>query len=92
MHETTIIRKPLLTEKSTRLMGDTNTYSFEVDARASKDEIKSAIESLYKVRVLGVRTINRKAKQRRLRYGWVSMGQQKKAMVRLAEGDSIELF
>lgn len=92
MHETTIIRKPLLTEKSTHAMGEANTYTFIVDPRASKDEIKDAVERLYKVKVERVRTVTRKGKRRRLRYGWVDMGQHKKAMVRLRDGDTIELF
>ena len=92
MRDTVVIKKPLLTEKSTHLISETNTYTFVVDRRARKDQIKGAVERLYGVKVEDVRTITRKAKQRRLRYGWVESGQHKKAMVRLAEGSSIELF
>ncbi len=92
MHDTVVVKKPLLTEKSTHLINEDNTYTFVVDRRARKDQIKGAIERLYSVKVEDVRTITRKAKARRLRYGWVDMGEHKKAMVRLAEGSSIELF
>jgi len=88
---TYIIRKPLLTEKSTAAMAE-GTYTFEVDRRAGKREIKQAIESLYGVEVRSVRTINTKGATRRLRYGWVLGGDTKKAMVRLVEGQVIELF
>lgn len=92
MHDIHVIKKPLLTEKSTNAMNEENTYTFLVDRRASKDEIREAVERLYGVKVQGVRTVNRKGRSRRLRYGWVSMGEHKKAMVRLREGDEIELY
>ncbi|MFG0325837.1 MAG: 50S ribosomal protein L23 [Phycisphaerales bacterium JB037] len=91
MHPTYVIRKPVLTEKSTA-MAEENTYAFEVDRRSNKDEIKAAIEELYGVRVENVRTLMTKGRRRRLRYGWVNGGKVKKAMVRLAEGESIDLF
>jgi len=92
MHDTVIIKKALLTEKSTHLMNENGTYTFIVDGRACKDEIKSAVERLYKVRVESVRTITRKGHRRRMRHGWVQAGAHKKAMVRLHEKDAIELF
>lgn len=92
MHDTHVIKTPLLTEKSTNAVNEANTYTFLVDRRATKDQIKLAVERIYKVRVDDVRTVNRKGKRRRLRYGWVNVGDHKKAMVRLADGDMIELF
>ena len=87
-----VIKKPLVTEKSTFAMGERSQYAFEVDPRATKDDIKRAVEQLYKVKVVGVNTQNRKGKQRRLRYGLVVEPTTKKATVRLAEGQTIEMF
>ena len=87
-----VIKKPLLTEKSTFEMNEFGKYTFEVDRSASKDEIKDAVESLYGVTVVQVWTQNRKGKNRRLRYGWVKDGLTKKATVALKEGNVIELF
>ncbi len=92
MDSTQIVKKPLVTEKSTYEMNEHNRYTFLVDRRASKDEIKSAIERLYDVKVETVSTQNRKGKSRRLRYGWVKEGVTKKATVRLREGQAIDLF
>lgn len=86
-----IIRKPRVTEKSTIEM-ESNRYTFEVDTRASKDQIKAAIESLYKVKVESVNTQVRKGKDRRLKYGLITEKTQKLASVRLAEGNRIELI
>ncbi len=87
-----ILRKPLLTEKSTSLMEDLNVYAFEVGRRASKDDIKAAVESAFGVKVLKVTTQVRKGGSRRFRYGKVAENSWKRAMVRVAEGDTIELF
>ena len=87
-----IIKRPLVTEKSTFQMNELNQYAFEVDPRASKPEIKAAIEQIYKVRVVGVNTQVRKGKERRLKYGYVTAPASKRAMVRLHPDDTIELF
>jgi large subunit ribosomal protein L23 len=87
-----ILRKPLLTEKSTSLMEDLNVYAFEVDRRASKDDIKAAVEEAFGVKVLKVTTQVRKGGSRRFKYGKVAENSWKRAMVRVAEGDTIELF
>lgn len=87
-----ILRRPLLTEKVTGAMEDANVYAFEVDRRASKDEIKAAIEKAYGVKVLKVNTQVRKGGSRRFRYGKVAESSWKRAIVRVAEGQSIELF
>jgi len=87
-----VIKKPLLTEKNTYAMNEQGRYSFLVDRRASKTEIKSAVESLYGVKVAGVNTQVRKGRTRRLKYGPVEEPQTKKATVRLQEGQKIELF
>ncbi|VAX41285.1 LSU ribosomal protein L23p (L23Ae) [hydrothermal vent metagenome] len=92
MDATYIIKKPMLTEKSTEAMNEQGRFTFLVDRRASKDQIKDAVESIYGVKVVGVNTQVRKGKERRLKYGWVTETKTKKAIVRLAEGQTIDLF
>ena len=87
-----VIKRPLVTEKGTFAMNELNRYTFEVDPRASKTQIKSAIESLYKVKVAKVNTLTRRGKFRRLKYGLIQMPSIKTASVRLKEGSTIELF
>lgn len=92
MHASYVIKKPLLTEKSTTAMNEEGRYTFLVDRRASKDQIRRAVEELYGVKVTGVTTQLRKGRERRMRYGWVTEKVTKKATVRLADGEVIELF
>ena len=92
MDATYIIKKQMLTEKSTEAMNEQGRFTFLVDRRASKDQIKDAVESIYGVKVVGVNTQVRKGKERRLKYGWVTETKTKKAIVRLAEGQTIDLF
>ncbi|MCA9278479.1 MAG: 50S ribosomal protein L23 [Phycisphaeraceae bacterium] len=92
MDHSYVIKKPLLTERTTATMEAANQYAFIVDRRATKDQIRDAVASLYGVRVLKVRTSNQKGETRRLRYGWVKQATVKKAFVRLHEEDRIELF
>ncbi len=87
-----ILRKPLLTEKSTAQMDSDNVYTFEVDRRATKDDIKAAVEKAYGVKVEKVTTQVRKGGARRFRYGTVAENSWKRAAVKVAEGQSIELF
>jgi large subunit ribosomal protein L23 len=92
MHPSTVIKKPIVTERSTSAMADENRYTFLVDRRADKTTIKHAVETLYGVSVLAVTTQVRKSRERRLKYGYVQAPPSKKAIVRLAEGQTIELF
>jgi large subunit ribosomal protein L23 len=87
-----VIKKPIVTEKTTFAMNERKQYSFLVDNRANKQDVKRAIEQMYKVRVVGVTTQVRKGKERRLRYGLVTEATTKKATVRLHEDDVIELY
>jgi large subunit ribosomal protein L23 len=89
---TDVIKRPLLTEKSTFAQNELNKYAFVVDVKATKDDIKKAIETLYKVKVEKVNTNIRRASTRRLRYGTVFGKFTKKAVVSLKEGQRIELF
>lgn len=86
-----VIKRPLLTEKSTEAM-ELGQYAFIVDRRCSKTEIKSAVESLYGVKVTAIRTSLAKNKEKRTRFGYVKPAATKKATVRLRDGDVIELF
>jgi large subunit ribosomal protein L23 len=87
-----IILEPVVSEKSYDLIQDFNTYTFVVDKRANKTQIKQAIAEIFDVRVTRVNTINRKGKIKRT--GW-KMGKRadtKRALVTLAVGSSIDIF
>lgn len=87
-----VILAPVVSEKSYDLIEKNNTYTFMVDPRSNKSEIKSAVEQVFGVRVLRVNTMNRKGKLKR--QGW-KMGKRKdtkRAVVTLAPGNSIDLF
>tara|TARA_Y100000589_G_scaffold251386_1_gene239760 strand:- start:8001 stop:8303 length:303 start_codon:yes stop_codon:yes gene_type:complete len=86
-----VIRKPVITEKATNAL-DLNQYTFEVDHRAAKPDIKDAIESMFNVKVIGISTMNPPRRTRRLGKFAGKRSQIKKAIVRLAEGDKIQLF
>jgi large subunit ribosomal protein L23 len=92
MHATEIIRKPLVTEKATVGSAEYNRFSFEVDRRATKADIRRAVEELFKVRVLSVATQNRKGEVRRLKYGSVAGATVKRAIVKLHPDDRIDLI
>ena len=92
MHATEIIRKPLVTEKATVDSSEYNRYAFEVDRRATKADIRRAVEDLFKVRVVSVATQNRKGETRRMRYGSVTPAAVKRAIVKLHPEDRIELL
>lgn len=92
MEATTIIRKPIVTEKSTWASSMQNRYYFEIDRSAGKQEVKQAIESLYGVRVLGVAVQNRKGQSRRSRFGYWTTKNTKRAIVKVHPEDRIELF
>jgi large subunit ribosomal protein L23 len=87
-----VIKRPLLSEKSTYAMNEQKKFSFEVDVRATKTEIKDAIEKIYKVKVERINTVIEKHKTRRFKVGMHKPANTKKAIVRLAEGNTIELF
>ena len=87
-----VIIKPLVTEKGTHQSQTRNAYAFEVHTGATKAEIKQAVEHIYAVKVVEVRTANRKGKPRRtgMRYGVTS--HWKKAVVVLNPEYHIDLF
>lgn len=87
-----IILAPVVSEKSYDLIDVARTYTFEVDPRVSKTEIKHAVESIFRVTVVAVNTMNRKGKRKRTGYTIGRRSDVKRALVTLAEGDSIDIF
>jgi large subunit ribosomal protein L23 len=87
-----IIRRSLFTEKATRQQDASNQYVFAVDPRANKRQIADAIEQLFEVKVLQVRTQNRMGKIHAMGRYSGRRADWKKAIVTLAEGDSIEVY
>jgi len=94
MHPYEVLKRPVITEKSTLLQEQANQYVFEVDRRANKLQVKHAVEERFNVTVVDVRIINMKAKTRRRgrRSTSVRVVPWKKAVVTLASDDSIQLF
>lgn len=86
-----LVRRPIVTEKATLLM-EMNKYVFEVIPKATKPEIKAAIESLFDVKVVSVNTLHAPPKKRRVGRFLGYKPQYKRAIVTLAEGNSIALF
>ena len=86
-----IIIKPVITEKSMNLQAD-NKYTFYVDTRANKTEIKNAVEKIFDVDVLQVNTINVKGKTKRVGKFTGKTSDKKKAIVALKPGQTIQLF
>jgi large subunit ribosomal protein L23 len=87
-----VVKRPVLSEKSTYAMNERKQYTFEVDRRATKPQIKAAVEALYKVRVEKVNTMIRKPGMKRTRFGVTKPAPTKRAIVRLHPEDTIELF
>ncbi len=88
-----VIRRPLITEKSTLLKDEHNTFAFEVDTRANKIDVKRAVEAQFKVKVADVRVSSVHGKVRRQGRHVGRRPDWKKAYVRLAEGEkTIEFF
>ncbi len=90
-HVYDVIRKPIVTEKSVALM-EKNKYTFVVDKRATKTEIKHAVEKIFNVKVLDVATMNMKGKLRTMGKTQGYRPDWKKAIVTLAEGSRIEIL
>lgn len=87
-----VIVRPLVTEKGTYQSQVNNAYAFEVSLQANKAQIKDAVEKIYGVKVLEVRTANRKGKPRRMGYKYGTTSHWKKAVVVLHPDHHIDLF
>jgi large subunit ribosomal protein L23 len=86
-----VIIRPVVSEKSYAGL-EAGNYTFLVDPRANKTEIKEAIQAIWDVRVTSVNTLNRPGKTKRRGFTKGKRPDQKRAIVTLAEGDSIEIF
>ena len=86
-----VIIRPVVSEKSYAGI-ESNVYTFLVDPRANKTEIKEAVQSIWKVRVTSVNTLNRQGKVKRRRFSKGKRPDEKRAIVTLAAGDTIEIF
>jgi large subunit ribosomal protein L23 len=86
-----VIIRPVVSEKSYASL-EANRYTFLVHPEANKTEIKEAIQKIWNVQVLAVNTMVRKGKVKRQRYVTGRRSDQKRAVVTLAQGDSIEIF
>ena len=86
-----VIIAPVVSEKSYGLI-DEGKYTFLVDPRSNKSEIKQAVERIFNVDVASVNTLNRSGKRRRTRFGWGSRKATKRAIVSLKDGATIDIF
>ncbi len=86
-----VIIRPVVSEKSYAGL-EAGMYTFLVDPRANKTEIKEAVQAIWEVRVVSVNTMNRPGKVKRRGYTKGKRADQKRAVVTLAPGDSIEIF
>lgn len=87
-----VIRAPRISEKTARLQEVSNQYAFEVSREATKADIKAAIEKLFDVTVESVNVVNVKGKAKSFRQRQGSRGGSRKAYVKLAEGQSIDVM
>ena len=92
MDDYSIIIRPLVTEQGMHFANLKSAYSFEVNKRANKTQIKNAVERIYNVKVQKVRTANRKGKQRRRGRSFGVTSSWKKAIVFLDPDFHIDLF
>jgi len=86
-----VLLAPVISEKSYSLI-DQNKYTFLVDPRANKTEIKIAVEKIFGVKVLAVNTLNRDGKRKRTAIGIGRRNNQKRAIVHVKAGDKIDIF
>ena len=91
-HITDVLKKPVLTEKSLLLQQTQNKYTFDVDLNANKTAVKAAVEKMFDVKVESVTIMNVKPKTKRMGKYVGKTNRRKKAIVRLKEGNEINLF
>ncbi len=87
-----VVIRPLVTERSTELGEDQNAYTFVVSKDANKIEIRQAVERLFSVKVAAVRTMNYRGKWRRVGRSQGRRPAWKKAIVKLAAGERIDVY
>lgn len=86
-----VLSRPVITEKATLLKEDANQYVFRVPRSANKMEIRRAVEALFKVKVIGLQTLNVQGRRKRLGRFEGRTAAWKKAIVTLAAGQSIDV-
>ena len=91
LHPYSVVIRPLITEKATLLAGD-RKYAFEVDRRANKNQIRAAVQIAFSVEVTKVNTLNVRGKKRMVGRRVSQTRSWKKAIVTLAEGNTIQIF
>ncbi len=87
-----VLRAPHISEKSARLQEQSNQYVFEVSQVATKADVKAAVESLFDVKVEGVNLLTVKGKRKTFRFRSGRRGDWRKAYVKLAEGQTIDVM
>ena len=87
-----VIFEPVVSEKTYDLIERSNTYTFLVDRRSNKEEIRDAIAEIFEVDVVRVNTLIRKGKLKRTGYVMGKRSDTKRALVTLVEGDAIDIF
>ena len=87
-----VVVRPVVTERTTELGEELNQYTFIVTKEANKIEIRHAVEKLFGVKVAGVRTLNYRGKWRRVGRSLGRRPSYKKAIVKLAEGERIDVY
>ena len=91
-HMTDVLKKPVLTEKTMTLQANKKKYTFDVDLNANKTEVKIAVETLFNVKVEKVNIMNVKPKAKRMGRYEGKTNKRRKAIVKLAEGSTINYF
>jgi large subunit ribosomal protein L23 len=91
MNPRDVVLEPVVSEKSYALL-DEGRYTFLVDPRANKTQIKQAVQDIFGVRVLSVNTLNRRGKRKRFGAHYGRRKDTKRAVVTLAAGDQIDIF
>lgn len=91
MSQFQIIKKPLVTEKNS-ILAEVGVYAFEVDRKASKTDVKAAVEKFFQVKVKSVNTLQCRGKTKKNKFGMSKPKYWKKAMVRLMPGEKISIF
>jgi len=92
METYSVIKRPLVTEKTTIAREEERKYYFEIDPRATKIDVRNAVEKIFKVKVADIHTVNMKGKRKRMGRIMGKRKDWKKAVVTLAPGASIEIF
>lgn len=92
MNPFNVLVRPILSEKSNDARESMSKYTFEVDMRASKEDVSYAIEKIYDVKVVGVRTLIQRDRLRRRGIHFIPAKKMKKAVVTLAEGAKLPVF